>query len=873
MELINADYQKKTTHVNVGGAANALSVCRDNSKVIVAGRSLLKIFSVDENTGQFKEFKNLHIGRKQGLNMSSADVAWCQNDEMLIVTAATNGAIVAWDLAAMNRNKQFVVLSEHRRTVTKVSFHPHESSRIISGSQDGTMKMFDVRKKECLCTFDSKADGVRCVQFSPYNHFQFAASFDNGNVQIWDYRRSNICISQFIAHKGSVYTLEWHPDPEEKNTLATGGRDSMVKVWDVLSSRPKEINNVPTTSSVASLRWRPRRKDQLATVSMMLDFTINVWDLRRKYVPFAYFDDHRDTTTGIAWKNNDPDYLFSCSKDGTLFMHNMKESIRPSDNTQTSGFDVSSLGYLGLAGDDKGMYTPRAQSPSGQSNKLPTLFGWKGTENDGLIYSRPSSPTYIGLKMKQFLNARSSLTIFKTSSDNNKFCEDLDDNISVEDTVIEHLKKPGFIFMAKNYKLTGISAALSFKDLCTQNSQIALKAGSPNIARTWLLVGEFYCNEAQMRTNKAVGGVNTSLPRTQSDNATDKHRRAEGDSKKPSIMSRKDDLHGSQILFPVTSGAESEIHSDEGRVEIEDYLTDIARGHHSEPDFYISDDENILSYGYDGATSEADFMTDQEWNTIGIPSEAFEQKEVLDMESIAKFGHVDVPSAVANLSAAKRTILTPHGGRWHETTAPSRVEVSSSPSPPVEGDGMFFSDKDLVVKPSLWPNPLGAIKHEITSKQLMHMARNNDVQTPVSIILALSSYISSDILPLDECDVERWQQSYLDLLAKHQLWVQHAEVVKLSRIPSIRGLSASSTVHFCCRVCQRRMPGAKPWRCDHWEQPDHTNKPVTCFLCNLTVKGLYTYCQACNFGGHFRCVAEWMKKRKDKPGWCENHCI
>ena len=49
----------------VGGAANALSLCRDNSKLVVAGRSLLKIFSIDESSSEFIELKNLHGGRRQ----------------------------------------------------------------------------------------------------------------------------------------------------------------------------------------------------------------------------------------------------------------------------------------------------------------------------------------------------------------------------------------------------------------------------------------------------------------------------------------------------------------------------------------------------------------------------------------------------------------------------------------------------------------------------------------------------------------------------------------------------------------------------------------------------------------------------------------
>lgn len=50
------------------------------------------------------------------------------------------------------------------------------------------MKMFDVRKKECTTTFISNTeDGVRCVQHTPHNIYQFAASFDNGCVQVNTY--------------------------------------------------------------------------------------------------------------------------------------------------------------------------------------------------------------------------------------------------------------------------------------------------------------------------------------------------------------------------------------------------------------------------------------------------------------------------------------------------------------------------------------------------------------------------------------------------------------------------------------------------------------------------------------------------------------
>lgn len=70
-----------------------------------------------------------------------------------MATAATNGAVVVWNLSKTTRSKQDHVFNDHRRTVNKVSFHPTEAMWLISGSQDGTMKCFDLRLKEATRTF------------------------------------------------------------------------------------------------------------------------------------------------------------------------------------------------------------------------------------------------------------------------------------------------------------------------------------------------------------------------------------------------------------------------------------------------------------------------------------------------------------------------------------------------------------------------------------------------------------------------------------------------------------------------------------------------------------------------------------------------
>lgn len=71
----------------------------------------------------------------------------------ILATAATNGAVVVWNLNKSSRSKQEHVFIDHKRTVNKVSFHMTEPMWLISGSQDGTMKCFDLRIKEATRTF------------------------------------------------------------------------------------------------------------------------------------------------------------------------------------------------------------------------------------------------------------------------------------------------------------------------------------------------------------------------------------------------------------------------------------------------------------------------------------------------------------------------------------------------------------------------------------------------------------------------------------------------------------------------------------------------------------------------------------------------
>jgi WD40 repeat protein len=80
----------------------------------------------------------------------------------MIATAATNGAVVIWNIESQMQKhgklyplplnhewKHLIsfspierVINDHARTVNKISWHPEHAYTLLSGSQDGTMKLW-----------------------------------------------------------------------------------------------------------------------------------------------------------------------------------------------------------------------------------------------------------------------------------------------------------------------------------------------------------------------------------------------------------------------------------------------------------------------------------------------------------------------------------------------------------------------------------------------------------------------------------------------------------------------------------------------------------------------------------------------------------
>uniref|UniRef100_A0A8R1HQ74 NopRA1 domain-containing protein n=1 Tax=Caenorhabditis japonica TaxID=281687 RepID=A0A8R1HQ74_CAEJA len=72
-------------------------------------------------------------------------------------------------------------------------------------------------------------------------------------------------------------------------------------------------------------------------------------DVRRPFLPYVTYDEHRDSVTDACWPSNDFDVFMSCGKDGLIVLHNIDSGHAPINYACDVAFDITPDGCMGLA--------------------------------------------------------------------------------------------------------------------------------------------------------------------------------------------------------------------------------------------------------------------------------------------------------------------------------------------------------------------------------------------------------------------------------------------------------------------------------------------------------------------------------------------
>lgn len=220
--------------------------------------------------------------------------------------------------------------------ITCLQFH---GNRIVSGSDDNTLKVWSATSGRCLRTLVGHTGGVWSSQMS--STVIVSGSTDR-TLKVWDLD-TGICLHTLHGHTSTVRCMHLH-----KGKVVSGSRDATLRLWDVASGQCEHVL-VGHQAAVRCVQydgrlvvsgaydymvkvWCPEREECLHTlqghtnrvyslqfdgvhvVSGSLDTSIRVWEVETGACKHTLMG-HQSLTSGMELRNN---ILVSGNADSTV---------------------------------------------------------------------------------------------------------------------------------------------------------------------------------------------------------------------------------------------------------------------------------------------------------------------------------------------------------------------------------------------------------------------------------------------------------------------------------------------------------------------------------------------------------------------------
>ncbi len=174
-------------------------------------------------------------------------------DSKTLASGSEDSTVKLWDVIT---RKERATLSGHTGFVHAVAFSP-DGKTLASGSGDGTVKLWEVQfRKEITTLKPTRGSSILCVAFRP-DGATLAAGGTSGEITLWNVSdRTERTLPN--EHTASVNALAFSPDGQ---LLASASDDRSVRLWDPRSGQSRTLFTEPTRPMM-SVAFAPDSKER-----------------------------------------------------------------------------------------------------------------------------------------------------------------------------------------------------------------------------------------------------------------------------------------------------------------------------------------------------------------------------------------------------------------------------------------------------------------------------------------------------------------------------------------------------------------------------------------------------------------------------------
>jgi WD40 repeat protein len=263
-------------------------------------------------------------------------------DGHALVSGSVDGSVKVWDA---DTYELLVPLDGHSASVSSVAFSPN-GRMVASASLDGTVAVWDVATGKSLHTLEAHHDGAYSVDFSPGGEFLVSGGGDT-LVRVWDVQTGE-CVYVLEEHQARVGAVCFN---DHTGMLATNSNDGTIKIWKTLFG-PSSLTVVDPAGATRALAFSSDGS-RLATGNR--DRVIKIWNLDNPpevktlgtatngHVRYLAFGPDGETLFSGGWYRIDRWNLVTGKRRTVVTYGTMGGGMRPDGRVIVAGFDGGTI--------------------------------------------------------------------------------------------------------------------------------------------------------------------------------------------------------------------------------------------------------------------------------------------------------------------------------------------------------------------------------------------------------------------------------------------------------------------------------------------------------------------------------------------------